>query len=103
MLLHEKLLVTDGTFGMVGGRNWGDDYFEPDAWRDSDIYLEGPIVAETQRLFLERWDEYGGWEARAGCPQTADYPGLYCPRGELPLSGKARYAVDPGVAGSDFL
>lgn len=99
--LHEKVLVVDGRFAVVGGRNWGDDYFDPTKWRDSDVYLEGPIVSEVQRLFLERWDEYGAWEAQAGCPQDEDYPGLYCPRGELPLSGDARYLPDTGADGSD--
>jgi cardiolipin synthase len=99
--LHEKILVVDGTYAVVGGRNWGDDYFDGDKWRDSDVYLEGRIVTETQKLFLERWDEYGGWEAQAGCPQAEDYPGLYCPHGELPLSGDAQYLPDTGSAGSD--
>ena len=99
--LHEKILVVDGTYAIVGGRNWGDDYFDPAAWRDSDVYLEGRIATETQRLFLERWDEYGGWEALAGCPQAEDYPGLYCPRGELPLAGDPSYLPDTGDVGDD--
>lgn len=98
--LHEKILVVDGAYAIVGGRNWGDDYFDPAKWRDSDIYLEGPIVTETQRLFLERWNQFGAWEGQAGCPQAEDYPGLYCPHGELPLS-TATYLPDTGSAGSD--
>ncbi len=97
--LHEKLLVVDGVHAVVGGRNVGDDYLQPNRWRDSDVYIAGPVVEETQYLFLSLWDQFGGWEQLAGCPQQDDY-GYYCPRGELPLAGDAAYYPGTGTPGT---
>jgi len=53
---HEKYLVVDGAYAVLGGMNWGTKYAlggeDPAGWRDSDCYLTGPVVAEVQRRFL---------------------------------------------------
>ena len=53
---HEKYLVTDGTRAVLGGMNWGTKYAaggeDPAAWRDTDSYLTGPVVADVQHRFL---------------------------------------------------
>jgi len=98
--LHEKVLIVDGRYAIIGGRNWGDDYFLPDRWRDTDIYLEGPVVAETQRLFLQNWTQFGDWEAMAGCPQADNY-GFYCPSAaDASLVDDPAYFPDSGNPGS---
>ncbi len=53
---HEKYMVVDGRQAILGGINWGDKYayggLRPKAWRDSDVLLGGPIVADIQRQFV---------------------------------------------------
>jgi cardiolipin synthase len=57
---HRKLLVVDGRIGFTGGLNLGDEYlgrapfFGP--WRDTFVRVEGPAVADLQRVFAEDWD-----------------------------------------------
>ena len=70
---HRKILIVDGTVAIVGGVNLSSSYEMPlssragvharDAtcsWRDTDLLLEGPAIAQLQRLFLEHWAEQGG-------------------------------------------
>lgn len=53
---HEKYLVADGRQAILGGMNWGTKYAlggsSPAAWRDSDVHLTGPVVADIQRRFV---------------------------------------------------
>lgn len=53
---HEKYLVVDGREAVLGGINWGDKYayggLRPKAWRDSDVHVRGPVVADVQRQFV---------------------------------------------------
>ena len=53
---HEKYLVVDGKEAILGGVNWGNKYayggIRPKAWRDSDVYLAGPVVTAIQRQFI---------------------------------------------------
>jgi len=53
---HEKYLVVDGEQSVLGGMNWGTKYAlggsDPKWWRDTDVYLTGPVVADVQRRFL---------------------------------------------------
>ncbi len=55
---HEKYFVVDGERAVVGGMNVGDEYArigdDPALiWRDQDIYLEGPVVADVAEAFEE--------------------------------------------------
>lgn len=56
---HRKVLVVDGIRGFVGGLNAGDEYLgaKPplSPWRDTHMELEGPAVADLQRVFSEDW------------------------------------------------
>jgi cardiolipin synthase len=56
---HRKVLVVDGERGFVGGLNAGDEYLglkPPLApWRDTHMQIEGPAVADLQRVFAEDW------------------------------------------------
>lgn len=79
--MHTKLMIVDGRSAITGGRNIGRSYLKPspespaDVWgprvygnicdykyRDTDIYVTGPGVAEIQRTFLKNWLEYSDWE-----------------------------------------
>ncbi len=70
---HRKLLVVDGKTAFLGGINISSVYSSgsfvgrnpvraPDrqAWRDTDLQIEGPAVAELQKLFLETWEKQKG-------------------------------------------
>lgn len=69
---HRKLMIIDGRTAILGGINLSDVYSssmssggvkDHDAkmdtdlgsWRDTDIEIQGPAVAECQKLFLEHW------------------------------------------------
>jgi cardiolipin synthase len=78
---HRKLLIVDGRIAFLGGINISSVYsggsfrqnsrVRPDGtlpWRDTDLQLEGPVVAELQKLFM------GTWEKQEGEPLAArDY------------------------------
>jgi len=57
---HRKILVVDGQTGFIGGLNVGDEYLSKNPrfgfWRDTHLCLQGPAVADLQRVFAEDWD-----------------------------------------------
>ena len=70
---HRKLLVTDGRTAIMGGINISSVYsggsFRSGAkvgpasklpWRDTDLQIDGPVVAELQKLFIETWEKKQG-------------------------------------------
>lgn len=72
---HRKLLLIDGRVAFVGGINISDTYSssppsgenEDDpgqdasaGWRDTHVQIEGPVVADFQRLFLDTWKRQKG-------------------------------------------
>jgi len=76
---HRKLLIVDGRIAFLGGINISSVYsggsssqgMRPrpagsPAWRDTDLQLQGPVVAELQKMFLATW------VAQKGEPLTAE-------------------------------
>jgi cardiolipin synthase len=66
---HRKLMVVDGKIAFTGGINISGDYestshgrkIDPaESWRDTDVEIEGPAVAEFQRLFIDTWQKQNG-------------------------------------------
>lgn len=68
---HRKILIVDGKVAIMGGINISKVYSSspfkrkqnekaPIHWRDTDIQVEGPAVAELQKLFLETWMKQSG-------------------------------------------
>jgi cardiolipin synthase len=70
---HRKILIADGTTAIVGGVNLSKVYVSSglrrevdeadkpqEQWRDTALQIEGPAVAELQRLFLRHWNEESG-------------------------------------------
>ena len=68
---HRKILVVDGKIAITGGVNISQVYSsrfsggEPEdetqfPWRDTDIQVEGPAVAEFQKIFLRAWEKQHG-------------------------------------------
>jgi phosphatidylserine/phosphatidylglycerophosphate/cardiolipin synthase-like enzyme len=57
--MHNKLIVVDRLVGITGGRNYQNDYFDWDSgynFRDRDILVAGPSVADMQAHFDAFWD-----------------------------------------------
>ncbi len=63
---HRKILIVDGKLAIIGGINISEVYSSspfkrkqtgksPIRWRDTDMQIEGPAVAEFQKLFLDTW------------------------------------------------
>jgi cardiolipin synthase len=74
---HRKILIVDGAVAFTGGVNISRDFSrspsEPFrkndghlAWRDTDVRIEGPAVAEFQKLFLDTWKREKGPELSRG-------------------------------------
>ncbi|WP_084186786.1 cardiolipin synthase [Andreprevotia chitinilytica] len=71
---HRKLLIVDGRIAFLGGINISGVYSGSSltraahpridgttpAWRDTDLQLQGPVVAELQKLFLAAWENQKG-------------------------------------------
>ena len=56
--MHNKLLVVDDAVGIVGGRNYQDDYYDWGGefnFRDRDLLLAGPAVADMAANFEAFW------------------------------------------------
>ena len=70
---HRKLLVVDGRIAFIGGINISSVYASgsflrrskkadtsSSAWRDTHVQIEGPVVGELQKLFMQTWDKQRG-------------------------------------------
>lgn len=70
---HRKLLIADGRVAFTGGINYssvysGGSFRHPTRqpgkgdipWRDTHVQVEGPAVAEFQKLFLQTWEKQRG-------------------------------------------
>ena len=76
---HRKLLVVDGQLAILGGINISSVYSGGSSsisgsgsrrskaddkdrlpWRDTDLQIEGPVVAQLQKLFMETWEGQRG-------------------------------------------
>jgi len=61
---HRRVLVVDGRIGFTGGAGIADVWLghadSPEHWRDVQVRVEGPVVAELQAAFQETWGEAHG-------------------------------------------
>jgi cardiolipin synthase len=70
---HRKLTIIDGQIAFTGGINFSSVYsggsfsrpkrtsgLDKVPWRDTQVRIEGPVVAEFQKLFLETWEKQKG-------------------------------------------
>jgi cardiolipin synthase len=68
---HRKILIVDGKIAFTGGVNISQVYssgfsrrgeHDPTQipWRDTDVQIEGPAVAELQKLFMDTWQRQEG-------------------------------------------
>ena len=56
---HRRILVVDGRVGFTGGSGispkWTGDGRTKGHWRETDVRVEGPVVASLQGAFVENW------------------------------------------------
>jgi cardiolipin synthase A/B len=69
---HRKMLIVDGQIAFTGGVNISEVYASSgmgskgssagsmEYWRDTDIKVEGPVVAQFQHLFISEWSYQEG-------------------------------------------
>jgi cardiolipin synthase A/B len=70
---HRKMLVVDGARAIVGGINLSTTYQSSslgksgngknqagEYWRDTDLQIDGPVVAQLQSLFIQHWSQQKG-------------------------------------------
>ncbi|MDP9125445.1 MAG: phospholipase D-like domain-containing protein, partial [Pseudomonadota bacterium] len=70
---HRKLTIIDGRMAFVGGINISSVYSggsfsqrskqrpgQKVPWRDTDLQIEGPVVADFQKLFMDTWARQKG-------------------------------------------
>ena len=68
---HRKLLIIDGQVAFVGGINISSVYSSSSfgrskvaknkqPWRDTHLRMEGPVVGEFQKLFMDTWSHQKG-------------------------------------------
>ena len=88
---HRKLIVVDGATAFVGGVNISNVYAGgssghtgsggsgaskiPASWRDTHLQIDGPVVAEFQKIFLQ------SWEKQKGEPLSDTYQATLSPKG----------------------
>jgi cardiolipin synthase len=93
---HRKITVVDGRLAFTGGINLSETYSsssrrarsaaDPEqdkrknGWRDTHVAVEGPVVAQFQRVFLDDWalQDCGAWQ------EARFFPPLE-PRGTLEM------------------
>ena len=98
---HRKIMVVDGRIGFTGGINLDKTYENPPSagvppdgdtahayWRDTAVRIEGPAVAELQKVF------FGTWRGQKG-PAVA--PARYFP--PLPRAGDETVRIIASVPG----
>lgn len=60
--LHDKMFIVDGKHGIIGGRNIGDRYFDPEAGdqgaRDRDVWVINHLEEQRNESVLPRMQEY---------------------------------------------
>ncbi len=111
--MHNKSFTVDGAVTIVGGRNIGDEYFDlhPDKnFRDREILVAGPVVADVSAGFQAFWDSI--WTLPAGA-LTTESPtqdtlasrraALDSATTEVRMRGYAGTASNPGLSGVDTL
>lgn len=109
---HRKLLVVDGRVAFLGGINISvvhgsssgprvrsrDRPFEERPWRDMQVRLEGPVVADLQRAFVAQWEKVK--QARLDDPRL--FPKLG-PRGPHVVRAIASAPAQSGAADALYL
>lgn len=63
---HRKLIIIDGTIAFTGGLNIANEYrgyhriLRKEGWRDTGIFLEGPVAGALFETFRKSWEIWKG-------------------------------------------
>ncbi|RYZ42570.1 MAG: hypothetical protein EOO71_07250 [Myxococcaceae bacterium] len=61
---HRKIVVVDGKVAITGGLAIQDEWLgearNEQEWRDTNVRVQGPVVAQLQQAFAENWQESTG-------------------------------------------
>lgn len=72
--MHNKTFVADAAFGIVGGRNIGDEYFDLHPhmnFRDRDVLAVGPVVRGMSANFDAYWNNAWAYAIEQLAPDVA--------------------------------
>jgi cardiolipin synthase len=98
---HRKTVVVDGRLGFTGGLNVGQEYLDGgphfEAWRDTFLRIEGPMVEQLRTVFAQDW----AWSA--GSPLGPAPCSARPVEGGAPGLVTASGPTDPLERGSLFL
>ncbi len=77
--MHRKVMIVDREQMIMGGLNVGNKYSHlyPDPgghWRDTDVYVRGPVVNQAQMTFVDEWNEQKGRQEMTYRPFTYQTP-----------------------------
>ena len=101
---HRKILIIDGRIAFTGGMNISSVYASSsftaprkaqetdDRWRDTQVRIEGPVVAEFQKLFLATWAES---DQKTALDRHDNFP-------PLDEAGAELVRVVPNIGGPDI-
>lgn len=82
---HRKIVVIDGQIGYIGGMNVADYYItgkpEFGEWHDLHMRVEGDVVGELQKVFLDFWNKV----TRQSVSGPQYYPGEKDARHAFPM------------------
>jgi len=104
--MHNKSFIADAAFGIVGGRNIGDEYFDlhPETnFRDRDVLAAGPIVGEISANFDAYWNAQLSYPIGLLAPQSPQEPAdssvhQICPAVEAAIRLTHKPTQDPAEA-----
>ncbi len=75
--MHNKAMTAENQIALVGGRNFGDEYFSARSdvdFSDFDVMIAGPVVPEVSRVFDEYWNSEQSYPVVALIPEGPDAP-----------------------------
>ena len=75
--MHNKLLIADGSFAVMGGRNIADEYFARGTesnFVDMDVLVVGNVVPQLASIFELYWDSQQAYPVAAILGEASDRP-----------------------------
>jgi Phosphatidylserine/phosphatidylglycerophosphate/cardiolipin synthases and related enzymes len=102
---HRRVLVIDGKLAFTGSagfsHQWAGHAQDKDHWRDTQVRVEGPLVAKLQWAFEEHWVKTFG-ETLSGASQFPPLPAAGEVKGQLVASHSFSMAPVPLVQATAF-
>ncbi|MBI4041005.1 MAG: phosphatidylserine/phosphatidylglycerophosphate/cardiolipin synthase family protein [Deltaproteobacteria bacterium] len=104
---HEKLFIVDDEYAIVGGQNlYNQDYpFVPFdfKWRDTDVYLSGPVAKEFSKHFRNVWKKLT--RSLIKSPPAIEFcpPDERTPKEKRDHTGEVRFIYNEPYQGKKYL